>query len=43
MAVLARNFAVELDESNGPVTEKLSFTMVPQSLRVRLRARHPIP
>jgi cytochrome P450 len=39
MAMIARNFALELDESNGPVKERLSFTMVPQGLRVRLRER----
>jgi len=34
-----RNFEVELDESDGSVTERLSFTMVPKGLRVRLRER----
>jgi cytochrome P450 len=39
MAMIARNFEVELDESAGPVTERLSFTMVPNALRVRVRER----
>ena len=30
MAMIARNFEVTLDPSGGPVTEHLSFTMVPQ-------------
>jgi cytochrome P450 len=41
MAMIARNFEIELDQSNGPVIERFSFTMVPQGLRVRLRARVP--
>jgi cytochrome P450 len=39
MAMIARNFEIELDPSGGPVTEELSFTMVPKGLRVRLRER----
>jgi cytochrome P450 len=39
LAMIALNFEVELDDSNGPVSERLSFTMVPQGLRVRLRER----
>ena len=39
MAMLARNFELELDQTNGPVTELLSFTMIPKGLRVRLRER----
>lgn len=39
MAMLARNFQIELDESDGPVTEQLSLTMIPRGLRVRLRER----
>jgi hypothetical protein len=39
MAMIARNFEVELDNTNGPVNEQLSFTMVPQGLRVRLQER----
>jgi len=39
MAMIARNFEVELDTTNGQVNEQLSFTMVPQGLRVRLRER----
>ena len=39
MAMIARNFQIELDRSNGPVKEQLSFTMIPRGLRVRLRER----
>jgi Cytochrome P450 len=39
MAMIARNFEIELDDSEGPVTEQFSFTMVPRGLRVRLRRR----
>ncbi len=39
MATIARNFHIELDESAGPVTEKLQFTMAPSGLRVRLTER----
>jgi cytochrome P450 len=39
MAMIARNFDVELDDSGRPVREQLSFTMIPQGLRVRLRER----
>jgi cytochrome P450 len=39
MAMIARNFEVELDNTNGLVNEQLSFTMVPRGLRVRLRER----
>jgi cytochrome P450 len=41
LAMIARNFELELDHSQGPVTEVFSFTMVPQGLRVRLRQRAP--
>lgn len=41
MAMIARNFQIELDESNGPVKEQFSFTMIPQGLRVRLHDRSP--
>jgi cytochrome P450 len=41
MAMIARNFEVELDDSRGPVQEQLSFTMVPQGLHLRLRERMP--
>lgn len=43
MAAIARNLEIELDESNGPATERLNFVMVPRNLRVRLRSRHPAP
>ncbi len=39
MAMIARNFQIELDESTGPVSELLAFTMIPRGLRVRLRER----
>ncbi len=39
MATIARNFHIELDESAGPVTETLRFTMAPSGLRVRLTKR----
>jgi cytochrome P450 len=42
LAMLARNFEIELDESGGEVTEELGFVMVPRGLRVRLRARQSL-
>jgi cytochrome P450 len=42
LAMIARNFQLELDESAGPVSELLSFTMIPKGLRVRLRERAPL-
>lgn len=39
MAMIARNFEIELDDSEGTVEEQFSFTMVPRGLRVRLRER----
>jgi hypothetical protein len=39
--MIARNFQIELDASGGPVSERSSFTMVPEGLRVRLRPRAP--
>jgi len=39
LAMLARNFELELDGSGGPVRESMGFTMAPQGLRVRLRER----
>jgi cytochrome P450 len=39
MAMIARNFHIELDESAGPVTEVFQFTMAPSELRVRLTKR----
>lgn len=39
LAMIARNFQVELDNSKGPVREHFGFTMTPQGLRVRLRER----
>jgi hypothetical protein len=39
MAMIARNFEIELDRSNGEVEEQFSFTMIPRGLSVRLRER----
>ncbi len=41
LAMIARNFEIELDPSAPPVTELLGFTMSPKGLRVRLRERVP--
>jgi cytochrome P450 len=41
LAMIARNFELELDAAAEPVTELLGFTMSPQNLRVRLRERTP--
>lgn len=41
MATIARNFEIVLDESKGPVLERLNFAMYPKNLRVRLRSRQP--
>ncbi len=41
MAMIARNFELELDTSAGAVTELFGFTMSPRGLRVRLRERSP--
>jgi cytochrome P450 len=39
LAMIARNFRIELDESDGPVSEQFALTMVPKGLRVRLHER----
>lgn len=39
LAMVARNFDVQLDESARPVSELFQFTMAPAGLRVRLRER----
>ena len=39
MAMIARNFELELDDTRGPVRERFTFTMIPEGLRVRLRER----
>ena len=39
MAMIARNFELELDTTGGPVTERFAFTTIPRGLRVRLRER----
>jgi cytochrome P450 len=36
LAMIARNFRIELDSSAGPVTEYYNFAMIPEGLRVRL-------
>jgi cytochrome P450 len=41
LAMIARNFELELDPAADPVTEQLAFTMSPQGLRIRLRQRIP--
>lgn len=41
LAMVARNFQVSLDESQGPVRERFGFTMAPDGLRVRLTPREP--
>jgi Cytochrome P450 len=38
-ALAGRALEIELDDSHGPVSEHLNFTMVPKGLRVRLRER----
>lgn len=47
LAMIARDFHIELDGSTGPVRERFNFAMIPDRLRVRLRPRHtsssPIP
>jgi cytochrome P450 len=39
LAMIAKNFVVELDDSAAPVQEAFSLFMVPRGLRVRLRER----
>ncbi len=39
LAMLARNFEVQLDRPDEPVTEVFAFTMAPKNLRVRLQSR----
>ncbi len=39
LAMLCRNFDVELADSSRPVREKLAFTMMPDDLIVRFRRR----
>jgi cytochrome P450/UDP:flavonoid glycosyltransferase YjiC (YdhE family) len=39
IAMISRDFEVELDGSAGPVRESFEFAMVPKGLRVRLRER----
>jgi cytochrome P450 len=39
IAMIARNFTIELDDSHGAVREAFHFAMVPKGLRVRLHER----
>jgi cytochrome P450 len=39
LATIARNFEIELDSTQGPVSETFNFAMMPKGLRVRLRER----
>ena len=39
LSMIARNFAIELDESAGPVREAFEFAIVPRGLRVLVRER----
>ena len=39
LAMIARNFHLELDDTAGPVRERYNFAMIPDGLRVRLRER----
>jgi cytochrome P450 len=39
LAMIARNFEIELDGSAAPVRESFGFTLVPRGLRLRLRER----
>jgi cytochrome P450 len=41
LAMITKNFELELDESNGAVSERLNFTMNPHPLVIRLRERAP--
>jgi cytochrome P450 len=43
MATIARNFELELDDTQGPVTERFTFTMIPTGLRVHVRERESKP
>jgi cytochrome P450 len=39
LAMIARNFHIELDDAAGTVKERFNFAMIPDRLRVRLRLR----
>lgn len=39
LAMIAADFEIELDDTSGPVSEDVSFTMIPKGLRVRLTSR----
>ena len=42
LAMIARNFHIELDDSAGTVGERFNFAMIPDRLRVRLRLRERV-
>ncbi len=39
MAMIVRNFELELDYTRGPVQERFTFTMIPEGLRKRAAGR----
>ena len=41
--MMARHFTLEAVPQAQPVTEVISFTLVPDNLRVRFRRRNPSP
>ena len=43
LAMLCRNFDIELADPARRVEEKLAFTMMPTNLVVRMRRREPAP
>jgi cytochrome P450 len=43
LAMIARNFELELDGDGGAMQESFDFTMAPRGLRVRLRERSGAP
>jgi cytochrome P450 len=43
LAMICRDFELELDGSAAPVKEALKFAMVPEGLRVRLHERDQVP
>lgn len=43
LAMIARNFVLELDDPGQNVSESLQFTMAPKGLRLRVTERRPTP
>jgi cytochrome P450 len=43
LAMICRDFELELDGSAGPVQESFKLAMVPEGLRVKLHRREPVP